>query len=164
MSCREEYTVTSRAFLSDSVTAVDEPYTVDASKIFTLQNLNAITVTISVKNADVLTHPLPYAENTDYRITVVGAQTEISANIANSQIKVGDKLLITYTYQVAPQIRFATNTRGANSNLSLFSSKYRIFASWQETSQSLLEGRSAGVNLVGQTSYMLCVGRVFRKG
>jgi hypothetical protein len=162
---RQSYGVTSRAFTSGVVSEFDEPHTVDPSKLFLLQNLNALVASIVIRNADPLTHPLPYVQDVDYQITVVGSQTLISANLTGSGINAGDKLLITYNYKVNPQVRYATNSRGATSNLSLFSNKYRLYASWQELYQTFLGGaEGGGINLSGTSYYQLGMGTQFANG
>jgi hypothetical protein len=161
---RQQYGVTTRAFVTGQVTAIDEAHTIDASKVFTLQHPNANVGSIVILNSNPLTHPLPYVLDIDYRIIVIGAQTQISTDIPGSQITVGDKLNISYNYQVDPRVSYATNSRGVSSTLSLFSNKYSVFAMWQESYQTMLSGHSTTVNFTEQSSYQIGFSSQFDKG
>jgi hypothetical protein len=114
---------------------------------FRLNNINVQTSPpIEIRNADPAVHVLPYVLGQDYTLESDGLFTRIVPT-DTTEIRVGDNLLVSYSYLGNPQIAYSTTTQQATVSLALFNNSYRLFASWLNTAQELLKGNADVVRL-----------------
>ena len=146
LAASKDYSVENRNLGTDRQHIFNEQHTAAlVGPPISLAQANAVVSTIVIRNADPLKRLLPYALGSDYTVVVSGALTQI---IVQGAINDGDSLLITYDIQVDPNLKTVTNSYGLNGSLALFSGAYRVYGSYQETTQD----RTGQVTLAGLTA------------
>lgn len=140
-----DHAVQHRNLGDDSPRIFQEPHTVTTGPPISLAGANAIVSTIVITNADPLVRRDPYVAGVDYTVVVTGALTQI---IVQGDIHIGDSLYITYNIKVDPILKTVTDAYGVNGSLSLFKGAYRVYGSYQDTSQD----RTGQVTLAGLTA------------
>jgi hypothetical protein len=127
------YQVDDNALKTSQVDVVDEPHTAPSSpgwtgsNGFTLANPFVITSTIAVVDTrTTLTLQTPK----DYLILQEGDSTEIIPQ-PNSDVQATDSFTVSYSYEVAPSIRFSTEAWWVNGGMDLrwiaFSLSHQVF-------------------------------------
>jgi hypothetical protein len=145
------YSVNDRNLGVDKLTIFGEKIQVVFGTRLFLAQPNVIASSVVVRNADPLKRVPPYNLNIDYQLVTTGALTEIVP--IGGTIPLGDTLLITYDYQVDPNIRTTTDSYGLNSALLLFGGDYRLYSNATLTrqdysgQQALLPGLTAQESL-----------------
>ncbi|MCM2356883.1 MAG: hypothetical protein NDI77_01930 [Geobacteraceae bacterium] len=83
-----------------------------------------------------------YTEGTDYTIRQDGRLTFVVFPLTPAPgpfpITAGVELTIDYRYRVDPSIKYSTSSRAVSANLSLFSSRHRIYASYADSDQEAI--------------------------
>lgn len=149
------YLRTDRSLAGSTNEVVDEGHkTVLGDAIF-LANSNVIQSTISVRNSNSQTRSTPYTLGVDYEIVQFGTLTELLVFITGSEIKDGDNLLVSYSYEVNNDISYATISSGASADVSLFEDKYHIQASLDHSEQDLISGSADALSLQNTNTYHL---------
>ena len=109
------YQVDDNNFTASSVDIVDEPHTAPpvfgAGAGFTLNNSFVQTDTIVMVDVRGGSR-LPTVLNVDYVLSQQGSLTEIIPLIGSAVIQPNDPLEVSYTYAVAPSLKYSTTTLG----------------------------------------------------
>ena len=161
---RKQYGMSSNKLTDDKLSVLDEPHTASAVDPLILDEAVIVASTIVVRNADPAVRTLAYVENKDYQVRQLGSQTEIFFLVAGSEIHAGDKLKISYQHLVNTHITYAYSSKGVGGDISLFQNRYRIYASWDGSSQELVSGEADQVNLTSTDAYRLGAERRFEAG
>ncbi|MBN2332500.1 MAG: hypothetical protein JXO49_04245 [Deltaproteobacteria bacterium] len=132
------YGETDRRGTADDRFVIGEPLIMELLGPNDLVFADVVAGSITVLSADRL---VTYVEGVDYTITQMGRQTELLLT-AGSLISPGDQVVVDYRYRVDPGISFATTTNQAFASLSLFSRRYRLYASFYNLDQELLSANS----------------------
>lgn len=161
---RKEYGISSSKLTDNTLPMLDEPHTASAVDPLILDEPLVVATSIVVRNADSSIRSIPYVENRDYEVRQLGTRTEIFFRVAGSEIQTGHRLLISYQHLVNDNITYAHKSLGVGGDLSLFDSRYRIYASWDGSKQELVSGEADDVNLTSTDSYRLGFERRFASG
>jgi hypothetical protein len=147
LSGSKDYSADKRNLGTDRQHIFNEQHTAAFGTHLFLAQANAVVSTISVRNADSLKRLLPYDLDSDYRVDVVGAQTEIVI-LPGGAISDGDSLLVTYDIRVDPNLKTVSDSYGLNGSLQLLGGAYRLYGSYLQTQQE----RTGLVTLEGLTA------------
>lgn len=121
------------------INVVDEAHTapavLGAGAGFTLDNLFVITSTIVVLDSGRITA----TPGVDYDIVQEGNATRIVPILGNLVIQPGENLFVSYTYEVAPNIRFSTSSWWMSGGIDFH--WIALSLSHEQTDQTLRAGR-----------------------
>ena len=159
----KQYSVTDRHLTNSRFPVLDEVHQVLFGQNIPLNKPNVLPGTIVVRNENQSVRPLPYQEGIDYRVLILGAQTEIvvsgpgvSGVIADdSLLPNGNRLLISYDFLTDSDVRFATDSVGAGGDYSFRNGLLRVFARYDSYTQDALSNDATvqGQGLGFQTTY-----------
>ncbi|QEM66775.1 hypothetical protein FO488_19185 [Geobacter sp. FeAm09] len=144
-----QYTLDTRDLGTDRLHIYNEQHTVSFASHLYLAQPNVIASSITVRNADALKRLAPYDLNVDYQVTVSGALTEI-VPLTSGAIKDGDSLLISYDYQVDPQLKTTTNAYGFGGNIQFLGGKYRLYGDFSQSHMDRSAGQGQLASLTAQ--------------
>jgi hypothetical protein len=135
--------VTDRKLVNSRLVAPDETFLASLVAPYRLQHPNVLMETIAVRSNTPgnLHFTFPFTEGVDYLLVQVGAFTEIRIIAGGNIVEGVDNLVVTYQYLENPDIRYATYLRRIGGSLTLLDSRYRLFASLDQSNQELLAGQ-----------------------
>lgn len=135
--------VTNRKLNDSRLTAPDETFVASMVAPYRLQHANVATETVTLRSTvpGNLHFTVPFAEGVDYTLAQVGAFTEIRIIPGGNIVEGVDSLVVSYQYLDNPDIRYATYQRRIGGALTLMDSRYRFYASLDQSNQDLLAGQ-----------------------
>ena len=155
----QSYSISDNTLAGDVLYVVNERQTVpDLITVFEipLAKPDIVHDSITVRNQG---GSFKYTEGADYTVRQNGLSTYLVFPAVPQPglfpITASAILSIDYQYKVNPSIRYASSSRSATANLSLFGNRYRIFANYAESSQEALSGRQNAARLYGNRNYSL---------
>ena len=135
----EEYSVIDRHLTSGGLTAIDEPLTAQLNGNNLLQQPNVDSSTIIVRDQ---TNPLiRYDVNSDYRIIQIGAFTGFDFSVIGSRITDGQRLLVTYQYNVDASVEYRRSAHGGGGAITFQEGTYQLYASVSQSTQEITSGQ-----------------------
>jgi len=142
-----DHEVTDRQVVESSLTVRDERFTnVQQGDILSLKTSAKSYTVLSITNTD---QTITYVEGRDYTVFSTLGRIEI---ITAGQIASGATILVSYTAEIDPSIKYATDTIALNGVLSLFKNHYRIKGAMLRQDQSRISGPAININLVNTRS------------
>jgi len=140
---------------------LEEPHLVSLGQTILLDNPNYLAGSILVRNENRAVRPQRYVEGVDFRVVQIGNQTEIVVSgvglstdiMDDSQLPNGNRLMISYLYQVDNDIRFSTTSFGLGGDVSLFNGQYRFYTRYNKYIQDALSQDASTQKLGYQTLY-----------
>jgi len=122
----------------EDLTVIGEPLIVTLAGNF-LENRDVDEVTIQVFSSDRL---ILYVEGVDYDVEVIGRLTrlEFFNPGLSGLIGLGDTLSIDYEHKIDGSIEYSTTGHYVRSSISFLKRRYRLFANYTVTDQSLISG------------------------
>jgi hypothetical protein len=81
--------------------------------------------------------------NIDYRINHVGPFTGFDFSVIGSRITDGQKLLVTYQYNVDASVNYSRSAHGGGGTITFFDGTYQVYANISQATQETASGQTA---------------------
>lgn len=151
------YSVTERRLTFGALTALNEPLTAQLTGTSQLQQPYVVSTSIVVHD---LANPLiRYDENRDYRLIEIGAYTGFDFSIIGSRITDGQKLQVTYQYNVDANVNLQSSTHSGSALITFQEGTYSIGANVSQITQKNDTGQANVAEYSNSLSYTLGVTR-----
>ncbi|GFE62108.1 hypothetical protein [Geobacter sp. AOG2] len=152
VSLSGDHQVTDRQVTESTVSVRDERFAnVQQGDIISLKTVAKSYAVVSITNSD---QTITYVVGRDYTVFETLGRIEI---VTGGQIVSGSTLLVSYTAEIDPSVKYSTDTVTLNGVLSLFKNHYRIKGSMLRQDQHRISGPAINISLVNTRSDQLQV-------